>query len=141
MEEPIEPLEARGDCWVRIVDGARTLDLITANLKRVFYEYNRVIRESGYYLKPIHKVYKVVGGKRRVYEYYGRYWWKLKKVKGKLRYVYSGRWKPRRVKVEPPSNPLEDLVVIREDGDVIMRCSDYEKFSEIFKGHRITREY
>jgi len=79
MEEPIEPPPPE-ECRLRIVGGARTLDVILADLKESFYEYNRSIGSTGYYLKPVHKVYKYVGGSRRIYEYYGRYWWRLSRT-------------------------------------------------------------
>ncbi len=139
MEEPIEPPHG-GKCLLRVVNGAKALDFKLADLKRVFYEYNRVIRGTGYYLKPVHKVYKNVKGSRRVYEYYGRYWWKLVRVNWGVRYVYVGRIKPLDVKVNPPGNPLEGLSLIREGWDVIIKCSDYEKFSEVFKGYKVVRE-
>jgi hypothetical protein len=139
MEEPIEPPYG-WECRLRVVGGARALDPILADLKRVFYEYNRVIRGTGYYLKPVHKVYKRVGGLVRVYEYYGRYWWRLTRRGGRLRYVYSGTIKPRGVPVDPPSNPLEGLSLIREGGDVIVRCSDFDRFARVFEGYPVVRE-
>ena len=139
MEEPIEPPPLE-ECRLRIVGGARTLDIIVADLKESFYEYNRSIGSTGYYLKPVHKVYKYVGGSRRIYEYYGRYWWRLSRTGKGPRYIYAGMVKPESVKVDPPSNPLEGLSLIREGSDIIIKCSDFEKFSNIFKGYRVIRE-
>lgn len=140
MEEPIEPPGLSEDCYLRVVGGARILNAILADLKKVLYEYNRLVKSSGYYLKPVHKVYKESRGLKRVYEYYGRYWWRLERRGGRVRYVYSGTVKPREVSLEPPSNPLEGLVVIREGEDVIVKCSDFEKFSGIFRGFKVVRE-
>ncbi len=140
MEEPIEP-PSEGDCRLRIIRGAKALDPILADLKRVFYEYNKVIRDTGYYLKPVHKVYKYTSGSLRVYEYYGRYWWRLVRRGGKPRYIYAGTVKPEKVTVDPPDNPLEGLSLIREGDDVIVRCFDFERFAGVFRGYRVVREY
>jgi len=138
-EEPIEPPQGE-ECYLRVVGGSRALDSILADLKRILYEYNRVIRSTGYYLKPVHKVYKYSKGSRRVYEYYGRYWWKLEKRGGRVKFIYAGLKKPARIKVSPPRNPLEGLSIIREGEDILIKCSDFEKFSSIFRGFKILRE-
>ncbi|MCE4620325.1 MAG: hypothetical protein F7C33_04800 [Desulfurococcales archaeon] len=135
-EEPNEPPSS--DCRLRIYGGARVLREILDEIKRPFYEYNSEISRTGYYLKPVHKVYKRLSdGRRRVYEYYGRYWWRKK---GK-RLVYSGTRKPARVPLEPPANPLEGLSIIVEDDDIILSCGDYEKFKGYFRGLRVERSY
>jgi hypothetical protein len=139
MEEPIEPPSLE-ECRLRVVGGAKVLDFTLASLKEAFYEYNRSIRGTGYYLKPVHKVYKYVGGSRRVYEYYGRYWWRFSRTGRKFRYIYAGVVKPESVQANPPGNPLEGLSLIREGSDVIVKCSDFEKFSSVFRGYRVVRE-
>ena len=128
-EEPNEP--PPDDCKVRVIGGRIVLWRIASEVKSVFYEYNSLISRTGYYLKPVHKVYKRTSdGRRRIYEYYGRYWWRRK---GK-RLVYAGTEKPRRVRVDPPRHPLEGLSIIVEDDDVIISCADYEKFKGFFEG-------
>ncbi len=135
-EEPNEPPSE--DCKLLIYDGRKILYQIIDEIKKPFYKYNTLISNTGYYLKPVHKVYKTTSeGRRRIYEYYGRYWWR--KVKGRLR--YAGTIKPRRVPIPPPSNPLEGLSIIVEDNDIIISCRDYEKFRDYFKGLRIERTY
>ncbi|MCX8165448.1 MAG: hypothetical protein N3D79_02515 [Acidilobaceae archaeon] len=124
MEEPIEP-----PCWVRVLKGGRALDEVLAEVKVRFYEYNRAVRGTRYYLKPVHKVYKHVGGARRTYEYYGRYWYR---VEGR-RFRYVGTETPRGLP-DPPKNPLAGLSVIREEDDLIIRCELYDKFRQFFVG-------
>lgn len=129
-EEPIEP-----QCWVRVYGGARAIASALSELKRVIYAYNSSIRNTGYYLKPIHKAYGYVGGRRRVYEYYGRYWWK--RVFQRLKYV--GRHTPPGLP-EPPRGPLDGLAVIRDGDDVIMSCEHYDRFKHLFEGLAVSRE-
>ncbi|MEM0366339.1 MAG: hypothetical protein QXO93_03790 [Acidilobaceae archaeon] len=136
MEEPIEPI--RG-CRVRVISGALVLDKLLADLKRAIYDYNWRIKSTNYYLKPVHKVYKTVGGARRIYEYYGRYWWRITREEGSVKFIYVGKIKPQNLP-EPPINPLEGLVVIRENRDVILECEAYNRFKDIFKGLKIIVE-
>ncbi len=135
-EEPNEPPSA--DCKVIVYNGRRIIINLLDELKNPFYEYNSKISSTGYYLKPVHKVYKTLGdGRRRIYEYYGRYWWRRV---GK-RFVYAGVSKPRAVKEPPPPNPLDGLSIIVEGEDIILSCRDYEKFYEYFKGYKIEKIY
>lgn len=130
-EEPNEP--PGRPCRVRIVGGARILDAILDEYKEKLYEYNDSIRDRGYYLKPVHKVYKVVGGERRLYEYYGRYWWRLVKTRNGRRLVYAGSSKPRGLP-DPPGFALEGLSVIRVGDDVIVECWVYERYRKVLSG-------
>jgi len=128
-EEPKEP--PPDDCKLRILGGRSVLARLAGEIKEAFYEYNTLISNTGYYLKPVHKVYKRLSDRRRrIYEYYGRYWWRRKGN----RLVYAGTVKPRRVPVEPPKHPLDGLSIIVEDDDIIISCSDYEKYKEYFEG-------
>ncbi len=136
-EEPNEP-PSSSDCRVRVIGGASRLAAIVDEIKGPFYKYNTLISATGYYLKPVHKVYKRTSqGIVRVYEYYGRYWWRKKNG----RMVYAGREKPRRVPLDPPPHPLEGLSIIVEEGDVIMSCRDYERFRAYFQGLRVVQAY
>ncbi|MDM7274882.1 MAG: hypothetical protein P3X22_001995 [Thermoprotei archaeon] len=137
MEEPVEPFKS--ECRVRVFDGAKVLDRVLGDLKMAIYEYNSRIKYTGFYLKPVHKVYKSPGGVRRVYEYYGRYWWRITRKGGKVRFEYVGASKPAKVE-EPPDNPLEGLVVVREGEDVIVECSVYERFKTFFEGLKTSSE-
>ena len=107
----------------------------------LIYEYNDAIRGTGYYLKPVHKVYKNVGGVRRVYEYYGRYWWRRIKRRDRSGYklVYAGTEKPREVPLDPPHTGLEGLRVIVEGDDIIIECSVYYKYKNSFQGLKVSR--
>ena len=129
LEEPSEP--PHSECRVRIRGGARLLEGILDEYRGRLYEYNSTIRGSGYYLKPLHRVYKNVGGERRLYEYYGRYWWRIVPSRGGRRLVYAGKSKPGGLP-EPPSFPLEGLAVVRIGEDVIVECWVYEKYRDIF---------
>lgn len=123
-EKPMEP-----PCRVRVYKGYESIRRALDDIKEAIYAYNVVASSRGYYLKPVHKVYKRVGELTRVYEYYGRYWWR----KGDSKLIYAGRVKPRGLP-EPPQNPLEGLSVIREGDDVIIDCETYERFRDLFKG-------
>ncbi|MGC9210482.1 MAG: hypothetical protein ACP5FT_04385 [Acidilobus sp.] len=128
-EKPNEP-----PCMIRVIGGYSAIQSILSDVKEEIYKYNAIASRRGYYLKPVHKVYKVVNGVRRVYEYYGRYWWR--RGEGKL--IYAGTSRPRGLP-EPPLNPLEGLSVIREGEDVIIRCDVYERFKWAFEGLRTER--
>lgn len=137
-EEPKEPPSAY--CRVRVVGGIAVIDKILDDYRRRLYEYNSMIRATGYYLKPVHKAYKTLsGGARRVYEYYGAYWWKLVKTRNGLRYVYIGKAKPPFLP-DPPRSPLEGLSLMRENGDVIIECRVYDAFRSLFKNMMVVRE-
>ncbi len=134
-EEPNEPPPT--DCHYRIIGGSQILARIDEIARQPFYEYNSRISKTGYMVKPVHKVYKRLSdGTRRIYVYYGRYWWRRR---GK-RFVYSGTEKPRRVKLEPPPNPLYGLSIIVDGDDLIISCADYEKYKYLFRGYPAVRE-
>ncbi|MGC9071528.1 MAG: hypothetical protein ACP5HK_02370 [Acidilobus sp.] len=128
-EKPNEP-----PCMVRVMGGYSAIVTALSDVKEEIYRYNVIASRRGYYLKPVHKVYKATGGARRVYEYYGRYWWR----KGNGRLIYAGTSRPPGLP-EPPLNPLEGLSLIREGDDVIVRCDVYEKFKWAFSGLRTER--
>ena len=129
---------SRPECRVRVLGGALVLDLVLDKIKVEIYEYNTRISKTGYYLKPVHRVYRKTGGQRKVYEYYGRYWWRLERSKGRLKWIYVGRIKPEGLP-EPPRHVLEGLSVIREGEDVIIECSLYDKFRTLFDGFPVER--
>jgi hypothetical protein len=128
-EKPSEP-----QCAVRVRGGYSAIREVLDRIKEEIYLYNSEASKRGYYLKPVHKVYRTTGGLRRIYEYYGRYWWR--KGDGKL--IYAGAKKPRGLP-QPPLNPLEGLSVIREGDDVIIRCDVYERFKWVFEGLAVER--
>ncbi len=130
-EEPNEP-PPREECMIRVYGGYARLREWLDTIKPLIYEYNSAIRHTGYYLKPVHKVYyKRAQGETRIYEYYGRYWWKIISKGGKRRLVYAGRFKPSGVP-EPPKIELEGLRVVVEGDDVIIECDVYDKVKRFF---------
>ena len=135
MEEPTEP----PSCHVRVYGGAPIAERLSSMAKRAVYSYNTVIRGSGYYLKPVHYVYKRSReGRVRVYEYYGRYWWRLTRSGGRVKWRYVGTRKPPGLP-DPPRTGLEGLRIIRDGSDIIVDCWVIEKFSDLFRGYRIER--
>jgi hypothetical protein len=136
-EEPNEPPPPQ-DCYVKVYGGYLRLREWLDSLKSVIYEYNEKIKGSGYYLKPVHKVYySPSGGPTRVYEYYGRYWWRVEERGGRRRLVYAGRVKPRGLPDPPNLGVIEGLRVIVEGNDVIIECRVYEKAKSVFSGLKV----
>lgn len=133
MEKPNEPLSS---CKVRIINGYEDIVSELNKIKEVIYVYNSEISNKGYYLKPVHKVYKLKNRNKIIYEYYGRYWWK--KLDKKL--IYSGVVKPK-ILPSPPENPIEGLSIIREGNDIVIDCNVYEKFKWVFKNKKIERTW
>lgn len=88
----------------------KVFDEIIRRMKSKVYDYNSKIREYGVYLKPYHIVYK--NGKK--YIYVGKYWYKLEKKDGKLKWIYLGKTKPNESMPDPP--PIPDYTIIK-DGD------------------------
>ncbi len=131
-EEPTEPpLE---DCTVVVRGGYKRIKDYLDSLKPALYEYNSLIRHTGYYLKPVHKVYyKTIDGRSKLYEYYGRYWWKIARKGSKRRLVYVGTEKPEGLP-EPPSLELEGVKLIVEDDTVVLDCKSYKKIEHILSG-------
>lgn len=130
VEEPIEP-----PCWIRVYSGAQAIARALSELKKDIYAYNSAIRATGYYLKPVHMAYRYVNGRKRVYEYYGRYWWKW--VNKRMKYI--GRSPPVSLP-PPPKSPLEGLKIIRDGNDVILSCEQYDKFKHLFEGLAVAKE-
>ncbi len=123
-EKPNEP-----PCMIRVQRGYRAIKEVLDKVKEEIYRYNSLASGRGYYLKPVHMSYRTVNGVRRVYEYYGRYWWR----RGEDKLIYVGTRRPPGLP-EPPVNPLEGLSLIREGEDVILRCDVYERFRWAFGG-------
>ncbi|AHC51194.1 hypothetical protein SUSAZ_03850 [Sulfolobus acidocaldarius SUSAZ] len=102
----------------------RVFETIISELKSKVYDYNDSIKDFGVYLKPYHLVYK----NDRKYIYIGKYWYKLEKNKGKLRWIYLGREKPYPNMPDPPNIP--DYTIVRnKDGEYIIdsKILDYIK--------------
>ncbi|MEB3861022.1 MAG: hypothetical protein GSR84_02235 [Desulfurococcales archaeon] len=123
------------DCRLLVRGGASRIDEILDEVKYKIYEYNTRISDTGYYLKPVHKVYKRLSdGTLKIYEYYGRYYWR----KQGNRLVYAGTEKPRSLP-EPEPTPLEGLTLIRVGDDIIIECSVYDRYKDLFKGLEVER--
>lgn len=129
QEKPNEP-----PCLIKVYGGYKALSAALEPVKNAIYEYNSIISRRGYYLKPVHMVYRRGPGGTKIYEYYGRYWWR----KGEKRLIYAGSLKPRGLP-DPPPNPLEGLSIIREGEDVVMPCHLYDRFRQLFGDLRSER--
>jgi hypothetical protein len=83
-------------------------------LRERVYGYNTKIKDYGVYLKPYHIVYK----KEKKYIYIGKYWYKIMKVNGKLKWIYLGRSKPIGEMPDPPS--LVNFTIVMEGNTYIL---------------------
>ena len=105
----------------RVKIKAEVIDEVFRRYQKLVREYNKRIKDTGYYLKPVHIVVKKVKDEVRVYRYYGRYWWRVKYLGKKtgrsvIKWVYIGKEKPKGLE-NPPKNPLEGVVVYKVKGD------------------------
>lgn len=90
------------------------INLIISDHLRSIYEYNNIVKNYGYYLKPVHMVVKQTKSGKIKYYYYGRYWYRIEYVKGsksRIKWIYIGRNKPDPRLPDPPNNPLEGTVI------------------------------
>lgn len=115
----------------------KQINLLISNHLPKIYSYNKLIRYTKYYLKPIHMVVKKKpdGGKTKYY-YYGRYWYKLEYGNNgsrKLKWIYVGKNKPSEDLPEPPDNPLDGLVLKISDGEVEIVASRREIYQLIYR--------
>lgn len=134
---------------LRIYGGYRLVMELYSPYRARIYEYNSTIRESGYYLKPLHIVYKIVHGRKLKYVYFGRYWYRvykvpgegeLKKERSRIKWLYVGRDKPDPHLPDPPINPLEGIAVIVDGEDILVDERTFEalaKISVAVKGENI----
>jgi len=109
----------------------KKINLLLADYLPNIYMYNETIKDSKYYLKPVHIVVKSKSDGRKIkYYYYGRYWYRIEKAKsnGKTRinWIYVGKFKPDPNLPDPPENPLEGLVVKVADNEVEIIASKRE---------------
>ncbi|MEM0363263.1 MAG: hypothetical protein QXH75_05625 [Sulfolobaceae archaeon] len=100
----------------------KQFDSVITKLKMLVYDYNTKIKEYGVYLKPYHIVYK--NGKK--YIYIGKYWYKLEKIGGKLRWIYLGKKKPIESMPNPPDIP--PITIIKDDNKYIVDQEFLYKF-------------
>lgn len=130
------------ECRVRLVDGLDAFREAVESLLRELYSYTESLRGTGYYLKPLHRVYRrdPEAGVKVIYEYYGRYWWRLERRRGRLRWRYVGREPPPGVP-EPPRHPLEGMSakIVGSDVELDCRWLDVLKASGLLSGVRVER--
>jgi len=128
QEEPTErsPRLQSSSCEkIRLEGPVTRLLLELGYYKAEIYGYNDRIKDTGYYLKPVHYVYKRTTTGRIVFHYYGRYW--LKK-QGK-RIVYIGQTKPPGLP-NPPRSRWEGFTLIEVDGEYFMEPEQYRRFED-----------
>ncbi|MCE4628497.1 MAG: hypothetical protein F7C34_05070 [Desulfurococcales archaeon] len=115
--------------YVRILGGAVLLGRIEGVIKEPFYHYNSLISNYGYYVKPVHKVYKRRSGAKIVYVYYGRYW--FRRMGSRL--IYAGSEKPFWIPYEPPENPVDGVTLIMEGTDLLVNKEGLSKLLSVAK--------
>jgi hypothetical protein len=120
------------------------INLTLSEFLKEFYQYNSRLKNTGYYLKPVHIVVKNGKNGKTKYYYYGRYWYKLvinKSGKSRIKWIYIGKNKPHPQLPDPPNNPLEGTVVkLREDhAEIIAPEKIYELISKALTSalHRV----
>jgi hypothetical protein len=132
---------------VLIINGSSALVTVEQQYQKKLAVYNETLQklQKRYYLKPKHIVYTRRG--RHVYNYHGRYWWKIEYVgrKGKtsqIRWHYvplGSAQKPADVP-DPPQDPLLELKYQKfANGDLLMEVAVYEKFKHIFQNCPVFR--
>ncbi len=130
------------DC-IRVVNGRKALKTILESYVRELYQYNSVIKDTGFYLKPVHIVVKKTSGGKRYYYYYGRYWWRIvyagkKGRTSRVKWKYYGKSKPRELAgyPDPPRNPLEGVKVVVEGDDIIVSIEQFNRIKRFLHGYR-----
>ncbi len=119
--------------YVVVKNGYRILMEIYAPYRARIYAYNAMIKDSGYYLKPIHLVYKRLKNQRVKYIYFGRYWYRLVKKRGTIKWIYVGKDKPDPHLPDPPLSPFEGLSIIVNGDDIIVDRKTFNILNELSK--------
>lgn len=105
--------------YVTLKDGYQLIMELFLPYRRRIYEYNSLIKDTGYYLKPLHFVVKKELNLK--YLYFGRYWYRIAKgPHNKIKWIYVGREKPDPSLPEPPINPFEGLKTVVNNNDIIV---------------------
>lgn len=116
--------------YVVLKDGYQLIMELFLPYRRRIYEYNSQIKDTGYYLKPVHLVVKKELNLK--YLYFGRYWYRITKgPHGKIKWIYVGKEKPDPNLPEPPINPFEGLKIIVNNDDIIIDEYVYKTLSTI----------
>ncbi len=118
---------------IRVKNGYRLLMNLYSDYRVKIYEYNSKIKETGYYLKPIHIVHKSLGNKKIKYLYFGRYWYKVVKKNKGFRWIYVGREKPDPMLPDPPIIPFEGIGVVVDGEDIMLDEKGYRVLNEVAK--------
>ncbi len=120
---------------VRVKGGYGLIMSIFTPYRVRIYAYNSQIRDTGYYLKPVHMVYKKLEGRKVKYMYFGRYWYRVYRAReggrSKIKWIYVGRDKPDPQLPEPPINPLEGIAVIVDGDDVLVDEKAFNALTQI----------
>ncbi len=95
-------------------------------LRESVYGYNTKVKEYGVYLKPYHVVYR----NEKKYIYIGKYWYKVTKVNGKLKWIYLGMKKPVQDMPDPPA--LVNFTIVKEKDTYMI---DEKILDEIVRDH------
>jgi len=134
-------------CRVRVRGGYRALEAALEEHKRLIYEYNTLLRGTGYYLKPVHIVTRRTSNGKARYLYIGRYWWRLsyagkKGHTSRVQWIYVGKEKPEELGSlpDPPTSPLQGLTVRIEGDDVVLDEKLYQRYRWLFEGYEAVRE-
>ncbi len=123
--------------FVRVLKGYELVLMLYDPYRRRIYEYNTMIRPTGYYLKPIHVVHKNLGYTKLRYVYFGRYWYRLHKMQPgtsryRVKWIYVGKEKPDPHLPDPPLNPFEGLrMVVDSNDDIIVTKEVFEALKKI----------
>ncbi len=130
---------ARARRFVIVKGGYRRVVEAVERYRLQLYRYTSLLSGTGYYLKPVHIVYRTLAdGTRKKYYYYGRYWYRLERRNGRLVWRYVGTSKPRELShlPDPPPNPLEGLSYARvgDSDDIILEEETYKRFKWLFEG-------
>ncbi|RLG80327.1 MAG: hypothetical protein DRO09_03290 [Thermoprotei archaeon] len=121
----------RGTRTVRIRNGYNVIMSLYAPFRSRIYRYNSEIRDSGYYLKPVHLVYKSIRGRRVKYVYFGRYWYRVVRKGGSIKWIYVGRDKPDPHLPDPPLSPFEGIGIAILGDDVVVDEKTYMVLKKI----------
>uniref|UniRef100_A0A7J3YTN4 Uncharacterized protein n=1 Tax=Ignisphaera aggregans TaxID=334771 RepID=A0A7J3YTN4_9CREN len=110
------------------------IDVLLNCYRQQLYGYNSIVKKYNVYLKPLHIVVKnSLRGSKKVYYYFGRYWYRLEVVNSKLKWIYLGREKPFDFLPDPPINPLLIIEVKRAQSDPSLQCIYVKNFGEVSK--------
>ncbi len=127
----------------RVIGARRHFERLVEKYKVEIYRYNEFIKNTGYYLKPVHMVYKRDrDGRLRVYRYVAKYWWRIFYIgrRGKtsrIKWIYVGSrmpYHPDLMLNPPPPSPFEGIGYAVEGEDVLLTDEAYRRVKSLLKG-------